>query len=48
MLDDYHPVFEDQNGALREKHGGAAYTNVRIRDGARVPSQTPDRRVTTR
>ncbi|HEX5082842.1 MAG TPA: GMC family oxidoreductase N-terminal domain-containing protein, partial [Blastocatellia bacterium] len=31
-----HPVFEDQNGVLQEKHGGAAYTNVRIRDGRRL------------
>src|SRR5262245_25427395 len=30
------PIFDDQNGEMMEAEGGAAITNVRIRDGRRV------------
>src|SRR5258708_4082382 len=31
-----HPTFADQNGVVQEGSGGAAITNVRIRDGRRL------------
>ena len=30
------PTFADQNGVVQEGSGGAAITNVRIRDGRRL------------
>jgi choline dehydrogenase len=30
------PIFDDQNGVMQEGQGGAAITNVRIRDGRRL------------